>query len=157
MTRHPSFNTSIAWDPSGGSSWNTIGQIKDISGPAMSRDTFEVTDRDVTGNYKEFWGGYSDGGELTFSINWDPLNDITHGTAAGTVADNGTALIANFARDDMCATKSNWQVQMDLCGGTATWTFNGIVSGFEMDAPENDVLGADVSVKVSGEPVLVIS
>jgi len=151
MTRHPSFNTTIGWDAAGGTSYTTIGQVKDISGPSISRDTFEVTDRDVTGNYKEFWGGYSDGGDLTFTINWDPLNDATHGTASG------TALITNFTETDMCSAKSAWQVQMDLCGGTATWTFDGIMSTFEMSSPENDVLTADVTVKVSGQPTLVIS
>jgi hypothetical protein len=151
MTRHPSFNTTIGWDAAGGTSYVTIGQVKDISGPSITRDTFEVTDRDVTGNYKEFWGGYSDGGELTFDINWDPLNEKTHGTAAG------TAMLTNLEETDMCAAKAAWRVQMDLCGGTATWTFDGILSGFEMSSPENDVLGSSVSVKVSGKPTLVVS
>lgn len=87
---------------------------------------------------------------MTFAINWDPLSIATHGTGA-------TAMIANFAETDMCAAKSAWQVQMDLCGGTAFWTFDGIMTGFEMSSPENEVLQADVSVKVSGQPVLSVS
>jgi len=125
--------------------------VKDISGPSISRDTFEVTDRDVTGNYKEFWGGYSDGGDLTFAVNWDPLSDATHGTGST------SGMLYNLETTDMCSAKAAWEVQMDLCGGTATWTFDGILSGFEMSAPENDVLQADISVKVSGKPTLVIS
>jgi len=151
VARHPSFNCTLGWDSAGGTGYDTIGQVKDISGPSISRDTIEVTDRDVTSNYKEFWGGYADGGDITFTVNWDPINSRTHGTAAG------TGLLTNFEETDYCDTKAAWQLQLDLCGGTATWTFDGITTGFDVGMPENGVLTADVSVKVSGKPTLTIS
>lgn len=113
-----------------------------------------MTDRDVDSNYKEFWGGYSDGGDITFTVNWDPVgtgSTRTHGTAAG------TGLLTNFEETDYCSAKAAWQVQMDLCGGTATWTFDGICTGFDVSMGENDVLTADATVKVSGKPTLTMS
>lgn len=150
MTRHPSRNVTISWDRTGGTSYLAIGQLKDISGPDITRDTFEVTDRDVTGNYKEYWGGYADGGAITFDWNWDPINITTHG--AGT-----SSILANFSDADACAAKAAWQVQADLCGGTATWTFDGILDGYSMDSPEEGVLGGSLSVKISGEPTLTVT
>ena len=149
MTEHPSFSTTIGWDPAGGTSYVTISQVKDITGPSISRDTIEVTHRDISNNYKVFWGGYADGGELGFDLVWDPKEDTHIDTA-------GTGLLADFEDQDNC-TLPAWQLETDVCGGTATWTFDGRPTGFEQESPENGVLGASLTVKISGKPTLTVT
>lgn len=149
MTRHPSFDCTLGWDHLGGTAYDTVGQVKDIGGPTISRDTIEVTDRDVSNNYKIFWGGYADGGELTFTLNWDPQDAVHIDTA-------GTGLLTDFEDQDN-TTLAAWELQMSISGGTATWVFDGVLSGFELSEPETDVITADATVKVSGKPALTVT
>lgn len=149
MTRHPSFDATLGWDHLGGTAYDSIGQVKDIGGPNISRDTIEVTDRDLPDNYKIFWGGYADGGELTFQLNWDPKNNVHIDTA-------GTGLLADFEDQDNC-TLAKFRLRLDLCGGTADWEFSGVMTQFNTSSPEQGANTADCTVKVSGKPALTVT
>ena len=53
-----------------GSAWDNIAEINSISGPNMSRDTIDVTSLDSTGGYREFIGGFRDGGTVQLAMNF---------------------------------------------------------------------------------------
>ena len=53
-----------------GSSWENIAEINSITGPNKSRDTIDVTSLDSTGGYREFIGGFRDGGSVTLPMNF---------------------------------------------------------------------------------------
>jgi predicted secreted protein len=125
----------------GSTNLTTIAQVRDISGPGISRDAPESTARDSTNKWREFIKGFKDGGEVTFDIVFDP--DLgTH--------DDATGILADLNDDDTIA---SWQLTWPDDTPT-TWTFNGIVTGFEPTAPYKDTLTASVTIKVSGEPVI---
>jgi hypothetical protein len=75
-----------------------------------------------------------DGGELKMEVNYDPA-------AHGTIFSNlGGAPI------DQKVTLSD--------AGAAVVAFNGIITGFQAQAPYDDKLSASVTIKVSGAPVI---
>ena len=111
----------------------TVGGLTSISGVEISADTIDVTTLDSTGGYREFIGGFKDGGEVS---------------ADGYLSDLGTAeatLVAKVgAEEEECViTFSNG----------ATWTFDGVLTGFSTSADLEDALGFSLTLKVSGPPV----
>lgn len=147
MTHHPSKGTVVSWDPAGGTSYAAVGQLKDIQVISASRSSFDTTDHDSVGYYREFVPGMVDPGELTFTIGFDYQNTThTGGTGTGLLGD-----LEQYGCDI-----PTWKVVLDHCGGTATWTFDGFVSGFTVNHPVEGEVTADVTVKVSGKPSLSV-
>lgn len=118
-----------------------IAYVTNIGGPGLARDTLESTHHRSTAMYRTFIKGLKDGGEVSLDLNFDPAN-ATHNAAAG--------ILADFAND---VDISTWVITWPDTGLT-TWTFDGIVTGFEPSAPFDDKLSATVTIKVSGQPTL---
>jgi len=150
MTHHPSFGSELKWDPAGGTGYSAIGQVHDIKGPNISRGTIDTTDQDdASGDgYRTFLPGIPDGGDITFTIGFDP-NNTAHTQGAG------TGLIGDFVNDG--CTPATFQHTLKLCGGTAIWTFPGFLTGFSPSSPLEGEQTADVSVKIAGKPTLSAS
>jgi len=152
MARHPTFGASLAVDYAGGTSYGDIAQVGDISGPNISRESIEVpADHDQANNYKTFFPGIADGGEVTFALNLDPSN----GTHVGA---SGTGLLGSLEDTDACNLHAWRFTAGDLCGGTAIWTFDGFVTGFntEMGAVQGSMT-AELTIKISGKPTLAVT
>lgn len=141
MTKIAGYGTALAWDPAGGSSYTSIGQVQDISGPGLARDSIDVTTHDSPNAWRQFIKGLKDGGELTFDIVYDPAL-ATHAASAG--------LLSDFTSQTVIP---NWRITFPNTGATV-WTFPGFLTGFEEGAPVDDYLSASVTVKVSGAPTL---
>ena len=114
------------------------GRLMDIEGPDYQADMIEVTDRDD--NFKEFIYGQVDAGEVTFTVNFDP-GYTQHGTGMGSYRNlQSTATVTAF--------------QIVFVGATnETASFDALVSGVSVAAPMNDAQTADITLKISGEPV----
>ena len=52
--------------------FDLIGEATDISGPEQERDTIEVTSHQSPNGFREWVGGLSDGGEVSFEVRYDP-------------------------------------------------------------------------------------
>lgn len=148
MTHHPSFGSAMKWDPIGGTVYVPVGQVKDITGPAMTRGDVDVSDHDSATGYREFLPGLTDGGVVTFIIGFDPQN-TAH------IQGVGTGLLGDF--EGSGCTLAAWEYTLAVCAGTAVWTFDGYVNGFTQNAPVEGELTADLSVKISGKPTLEVT
>jgi len=148
MTHHPAWSTALKWDPAGGTAYVAIGQVKDISGPNISRGDIDVSDHDSASNFREYLPGLADGGDVSFTIGLDPTNTAHVGTA-------GTGLLGDL-EDDGC-TLGAWQLTLNVCSGTAIWTFDGYVNSFSPSSPVEGEQLAEVAVKVSGKPTLTVT
>lgn len=135
------FGTEIAWDPAGGSAYVAIGQVANIGGPALARESIDVTTHDSPTMWREFIKSLKDGGEVTFQIIYDP--------ALGT-HDAATGVLSDFEEDSVVP---NWRLTFPDTGGTM-WTFPGFLTGFNSQEPIDDKLAADITVKVAGAPTL---
>ena len=115
-----------------------IGGLTEIGGLSLSADTIDVTTLDSSGGYREFIGGFKDGGEVSLSGYLD--NTVGKGQAEMYTAFQSGA-VKEFVITFPVATKT-------------TWTFSGVVTGFETSAGLEDPISFGASIKVSGAPVL---
>jgi predicted secreted protein len=114
-----------------------VGELTSISGPGPSADTIDVTALDSADGYKEYLGGFKDGGEVSVSgfLSFSDTGQSAIITAfeAGT----STACTITFPTAAACA-----------------WSFNAIVTGFETGAELDGAISFDATFKITGKPTL---
>ncbi len=128
-------------DGGGPESFTAIAEVKDISGPRLSLDTEDVTSHSSPGSWEEHIGTVLRSGEVTFEVNYLPTH-ATHNASTGLIAD-----MVN-------KTKRNFQLVFPDAGNT-TWGLAALVTGFEPSEPVQGVLGASITLKITGQPSLV--
>lgn len=115
--------------------FTAVAEVRNITGPGMTRDFIDVTNLDSTGGFREFITGFRDGGELTFSMNF---------SFAGY-----DALFTDYSSDDSV----NYQVVLGDTGAT-TLDFAGYVTNLPLNVVPDDAVTVDVTVKITGAVVL---
>ncbi len=118
-----------------GSNWVNLAEINSIDGPTKSRDTIEVTSLDSTGGYREFIGGFRDGGTVTLPMNftrdsYDLMND-------------------DFESDVL----QNYEILLPDVEVTSL-EFEALVTELGLAVPMDDKITANVTLKVSGKIVI---
>lgn len=114
-----------------------VGGLSSIGGVEVSSETTEVTALDNTTGYKEYLGGFKDGGEV-------PLEGFLDGDDPGQ-----DAMYTAMEDQD----EHSFSVVFPPAIGK-TWKFNGIVTKFATSAAVGDAIKYSASVKVSGKPTL---
>lgn len=121
--------------------FTTIADVKDISGPGVTRDMVDGTTHSSEDGYKEKVPTLKDGGDVTFELNWDPrdgTHDMTTGLGAKVEADEPTNFQLIYARVGF------------------QWNFAGYVTAFgPVSAAVAGLLTAPVTIAVTGKPQLV--
>lgn len=117
-----------------GSTFVTIAEATNISGPELERDTIDVSSHDSPNRFREWVGGMVDGGEVTFEVNWDPAEHAT--------------LKADF--ND--ALPRQYRILLPSPPG-GNWTFSGFITGMTHEYPYDDKMSAEFTFKISGDPV----
>ena len=112
--------------------------VRDIAGPGMSTNAIDASTRDSRA--RKFVPGMYDAGEVAFDIAYDP--------DAATHAATGSGLVAL----QLGSTVSSWVLTFPDTT-PATCTFSGFITGFMLKEPMDDLMTADVTVKISGVPV----
>lgn len=140
MSRAPSFGVTIGYDTAGGTSYTTLGHVKDMSGPTISRGTIDITDHDSPNGYREFFGGLVDPGEMTFQIGLDHTATAHSG------------LYASF--DSSTEVPWSWQVTFNTFSGTYKWEFDGFITGLTAGAPLEGQNIWDLTIKITAKPTL---
>lgn len=116
------------WD---GSAWEALAYIRSISGPDATRETHDVTTLDSAGGYREFIGGLRDGGAISMGMIFN--------------ATSYALMKADFESD----TLQEYQIVLPDTDST-TFEFSGLVTDIPMEIPLDDVVTADVTIKISG-------
>lgn len=123
-------------------SFTTIAEVKSINGPKFDTADIDVTTHDTSDGFHEYIAGLKEGGELAFAINFVPTH-ATHDLASG--------LLGRYMEDG--DKRHNFQVVLPDVAHT-TWVIPGFVKSFGILAPVDNVLAADVAIKVSSRPTL---
>lgn len=118
----------------------TVGGLSSIGGVEVSAETTDVTALDNTSGYKEYLGGFKDGGEV-------PLEGFLDG------ADQGQEQMYAALEDQQ---EHSFSIVFPEAIGK-TWSFKGIVTKFATSAAVGDAVKFSASVKVSGKPTLAKS
>jgi len=116
-----------------------IGQVRELSGPSFSLDTAEATVMAGSG-WKEYLPTLRDGGEVSLTVAFDPTL-ATHDASTGLLS----LLVSGTKRRFKLLFPSPL---------TVSWTFEGYVTSFEPSFPIDDVMTADITIKVTGQPTL---
>ena len=118
-----------------GSNWVDIAEINSITGPGKTRDTIDVTSLDSTGGYREFIGGFRDGGTVSLPMNF--------------TRDTYDLMNTDFESDDL----QNYEILLPDDEGTS-FEFEALVTELGLAIPADDKVTADVSLKISGQVVI---
>lgn len=121
-----------------GTTFVTIANVTNISGPERTRETIDVTAHDSPGQWMEFIGGLKDGGEVSLDINYDP-GETTH----------------DMDDDFDDAVPRNYQVViLPDTEDEHTWALSGILTTLGDEFPYDDKMARSMTIKVTGKPVL---
>lgn len=118
------------WD---GTNWVALAEVNSIDGPTKSRDTIDVTSLDSTGGYREFIGGFRDGGTVSLPMNF------TH-TSYDTMNND-------FESDVL----QNYEIYLP---DGSSFEFEAFVTELGLAIPVDDKVTANVTLKVSGKVVI---
>lgn len=141
---HTAFGTILAFgnNETPSEEFTAVGRVKDVKGPSISRETIDVTNHQSPEGYAQFLASLADGGEVTFTIEYDQ-NDPTH--------DGMTGLLA-LAKE---TTTRNWRlispVESATPGEYNGLAFAALVTGFSPSYPVKGSITADITLKVAGE------
>lgn len=112
--------------------YDAIAEINSITGPSMTREFIDVTSLDSTGGYREFIGGFRDGGTVVLNMNF--------------TRDGFEQMRLDFTDDD----SHNYQIVLPDAGDT-TLDFAAFVTDLPISITPDDKITVDVTLKVTGE------
>ncbi len=114
--------------------FTTIANVGSITGPTTSSELIDVTNQDTSGSYRQYIAGLIDGGEVSFTLNFDP-------------ALAGHQAIFTDLEDQSV---DNYQITFSDAA-TTKCVFPGVVTGAESTAPIDGALQLSVTIKVTGD------
>lgn len=112
-----------------------IAGLTSIGGLDLTSDTIDVTTLDSDGGYKEFIGGFKDGGEVPISGFFDPVSQ------------------AGLQTDFEAQTVGDYTIEFPE-PITVKWNFKAVVTGFKTSAEVEGAITFEGNLKVSGKPTL---
>jgi len=125
----------LRWDsssPASAGDWQEIAEITSISGPSMSRDSIDVTSLSSTAGYREFIGGFRDGGSVALGMNF--------------TRDTYDLMKGDFEDDDV----QYYEIVFPDPESTSV-EFKGLVTELSLETPTDDKVTANVTIKVDGQ------
>lgn len=114
-----------------------VGGVKSIGGIEISQETTDVTAMDSTSGYREYLGGFKDGGEVSISGFLDGADD------------GQEELYDLLASGDV----EDFEIKFPTAIGKS-WTFKGVVTKFATSEDVDNAITFDATIKVSGAPAL---
>lgn len=114
--------------------WTALAEVSNITPPSDVIDVIDVTNMDSPNATREFILGLNDPGECSFEMNFVP----------GSASDATLQAIRN------ARVRKNCRIQWP---NGVYWTFTGLLTGYEPDAPADGAMTATVTFKVTGSYV----
>lgn len=110
-----------------------VPQCRVINSPDITQEYLDASNHDSTNSFREFIGGFRDGGELPIEIVWHP----------------SIASHVQLYNDLIAQTLLFWQVVLPSAN---YWQFAGYVSKFNVPLPYDGIITATMSLKVTANP-----
>jgi hypothetical protein len=120
------------------STLTTIAAVRDIAGPAVATNPIDASTR--TARARAFLPGMRDSGEVTFDIAYDPDENLHSASVAG-----------GMVKLQQDATVCDWKLLFPAETTVVGAAFSGFVTGFNVKEPMDDLMTADLTIKISGE------
>lgn len=117
-----------------GTTFTDLAEVYDITPPSDSVDVIDATHMTSPNATREFIIGLNDPGECSFEMNFIPGSTADAAIQSVRTARERVSCRITFPND-------------------VTWTFAGILTGYEPAAPTDDKMTATVTFKVTGSYV----
>lgn len=114
--------------------FTTVLDVIDFSAPGITLDTEELTNHSQANFYRKFGGTLLDGGEVSATVLYDPSN-ATHD---------------QLKTDLVARTQRNFRMEFPGATTNARWSFTGYLTGLQVEAPIDEHLKAEITIKVTG-------
>jgi predicted secreted protein len=116
----------------------TIAEVKNITALNLTIETLDATSHSSTGGYREWLPSFKDAGEITAEMNFVP-GDPAQNPDTGLISDFDNRTLKNFRLvfPDIAAT---------------TVQVAAYVTGFQINAPIDGILSANLTLRVTGAP-----
>ena len=118
-------------DGSSNEAFVAVAEVKNISGPDISRDFIDVSSLDSVGGYREFIAGFRDAGQVVLTMNY--------------TRDSYDELKLDFDAD----VSRNYQIIFGDANMT-TYDFAGWVVGLTHGVPFDDAVTLECTIKIDG-------
>jgi len=128
------YGSKFAVSTDDGATFTDIAEVSNITPPSSSIDVIDATHMQSPNGDREFILGLNDPGEASFDMNFVP----------GSAADLKIQGVRNARARVRC--------RVTFPNGV-TWTFSGILTGYEPAVPTEDKMTATVTFKVTGSTV----
>lgn len=120
--------------------WTELARVTEINAPSLSRETADVTHLKSTDRYREFIGAMRDGGEVSFTLIYNPANTTHQSLMTDFEGNVAVDYRITFSDDD-----------------AYRWTFQGFITGLETPIAMEDKVSQSVTIKITGKPTLAAS
>ena len=117
--------------------FTAIAEVKDITGPGLTREFAEFTHQQSAGGYREYKPTFKNSGDITFKRNFLP-DDSTQGFGT-------TGLLKDY--ED--GTLRNFQLLFPDAGATLA-SFAAYVANIQPTAPVGSALELNVTLRITG-------
>ena len=118
----------------------TVAQVRNMSGPTLGADAVDVSHHGLgTRFYRKKVQGFKDPGEVTLDLLFDPVEVTQDLTTDG--------LLELYDTGASHAFRITWPD-----AGATEWDFDGIITGYEPDAPFDEALTASVTIMIDKAP-----
>ena len=115
---------------------NAIAGLTSINGLSLSAETHDITTLDNTTGYREFEGGFKDGGDVSISGFFEAGDE------------DGQIAVCNIFETGETTPFAILYPQ------GASWGFNGVATAFSTSAELEGHISFEATIKVSGKPTL---
>ncbi len=117
----------------------TVAEVRNISGPNITRDTDDATHMESTNGWREYISTLRDGGEVTLELNLAPSS-----TNAGN-------LFADLSDD----TARNYRLAFPATGGGTAkrFSFAAFQTAASPTSPHDGRMAMSATFKITGEPI----
>jgi hypothetical protein len=115
-----------------GTVFTTIPEIKTFTGPGGSAAVIDVTDLQSAAKEKRM--GLADEGQLQFTINYIPDNQVH----------------MDLREDRATRVERDFRITFTDSSPATTWTFSGFVMGFSVSGAVDGVVEAQVTIEITG-------
>jgi len=117
--------------------FTAIAEVKDITGPGLTREFAEFTHQQSSGGYREYKPTFKNSGDVTFKCNFLP-DDTTQGFATtGLLKDYEDGILRNFQL-------------LFLDTGATLASFAAYVANIQPTAPVGSALELNVTLRITG-------
>ena len=78
--------------------FTAIAEVKDITGPGLSREFAEFTHQQSSGGYREYKPTFKNSGDVTFKCNFLPYDETQAFSTSGLLRDYEDGTLRNFEK-----------------------------------------------------------